>query len=96
MEWNMPKRNQWHYDSPHRNNPSKSMMIITGNYKKRETYKKQAAEHKNPAKLAQKAMPPKDHPRKRRPLEATNRVLEKLPEPRNGSDSNAHKPRKLD
>ena len=51
----MPKRNQWHYDTPYRNNKKKSMVIITGNYKKRETYKKQAALHQDPGKLAQKA-----------------------------------------
>ncbi|MDB5074966.1 MAG: hypothetical protein JWO42_1145 [Chloroflexi bacterium] len=92
----MPKRNQWHYDTPYRNNKKKSMVIITGNYKKRETYKKQAALHQDPGKLAQKANPPKDHPRKRRTLESTNRIREKLGETRSGSDSNAHKPRKFD
>ncbi len=44
------------YDkSPGHNNPSKSQTVVTGSYKKQETYKKQAAEHKDPGKRAQAA-----------------------------------------
>jgi hypothetical protein len=37
------------------NNPSKSVTIVTGTYKKKETYAKQAYAGKNPAKRAQAA-----------------------------------------
>ncbi len=37
------------------NNPTKSQTIVTGSYKKQETYKQQAAEHKDPGKQAQAA-----------------------------------------
>jgi hypothetical protein len=37
------------------NNPSKSQTITTGTYKKRETYQKQAAEHRDPHKQPQAA-----------------------------------------
>ena len=33
------------------NNPAHSQTIVTGSYKKQETYKKQAAEHKDTGKL---------------------------------------------
>ena len=39
------------------NNPSKSQPITTGTYKKPETYKKQAIEHKDTAKQAQDHQP---------------------------------------
>ena len=35
------------------NNPSKSVTITTGSYKKQETYRKQAGEHKDTARRAQ-------------------------------------------
>ncbi|MEA2642130.1 MAG: hypothetical protein QOF51_3524 [Chloroflexota bacterium] len=37
------------------NNPSQSQIITTGSYKKQETYKRQAAEHKDVARPAQAA-----------------------------------------
>ena len=36
------------------NHPDKSTTITTGTYKKRETYEKQAREHKNPEPVAQR------------------------------------------
>ena len=37
------------------NNPRRSMTITTGPYKKKETYEKQALEHKDPYRVAQHA-----------------------------------------
>jgi hypothetical protein len=41
--------------SPGNNNPSKSVEVTTGNYKKPETYQRQAAEHKANNEEAQHA-----------------------------------------
>ena len=35
------------------NKPAKSITITTGNFKKKETYRKQAVQHQDPAKQAQ-------------------------------------------
>lgn len=55
----MAKQGQ-HHDDAHDydaskgpNKPSQSNTIVTGTYKKQETYRKQAAEHKDPGKQAQ-------------------------------------------
>ncbi len=79
-----------------RNNPEKSTVITTGLYKKKETYEEQAREHKNPAKLPQKAKVP---PKRVIPPEVTTKkedseAMMEEGERRSGSDSNAHKPRK--
>jgi len=91
----MAKQGQHHGDardqdvSRGHNNPSKSMTITTGTYKKKETYRKQAAEHKDPDVQAQAAKnewiedthitkPPDERTRARRPRSG-----------RSGSDSNA-------
>jgi hypothetical protein len=52
----MAKQGQHHNDaqdsdkSRGHNDPSKSMTITTGSYKKKDTYRKQAAMHKDPGK----------------------------------------------
>ena len=59
----MPKRHQQRpaKEIHGRNNPEKSTVVTTGEYKKKETYEEQAREHENPAKLPQKAkVPPKE------------------------------------
>ena len=79
--------------SPGHNNPSKSQTITTGTYKKKETYREQAYEHKDPYKQAQAAKndwnPERSnwHPRNLpRPWRAR---LSDLDSGRSGSDSNA-------
>jgi hypothetical protein len=94
----MPKRHQQRpaKERQGRNNPEKSTVITTGPYKKPETYEEQAREHRNPAKLPQKAkVPPKrvlnpDVTTKKQDSEA---MMEEG-EHRSGSDSNAKKHRK--
>ncbi len=89
----MAKQGEHKYDANDKriakghNNPSKSQPITTGTYKKPETYRKQAAEHQNPARR-----PPvkknewnedtRDYPTKE---EAR---LARRPSRRTGSDSN--------
>lgn len=57
----MAKQGQHHDDardsdvSRGHNDPTKSQIIVTGSYKKQETYRKQAAEHNDPGKQAQAA-----------------------------------------
>ena len=53
----MPKRgqNSQKNTSPGHSNPVKSQTITTGASKKKETYNKQAAEHKDPHKQPQAA-----------------------------------------
>jgi hypothetical protein len=78
-----------------RNNPEKSTVITTGTYKKKETYRKQAEEHKNPGKTPQEAKvpPTRDmHPELTHEGDSRARTVEG--EKRSGSDSNANKHRK--
>lgn len=74
------------------NNPSKSETITTGSYKKQETYKKQAAEHKDPGKQAQAAKN-EWHPDTRDAVthEASSEARALDRSTRSGSDSNADK-----
>ena len=57
----MAKQGQHHDDardsdvSRGHNDPTKSQSIVTGSYKKQETYREQAAMHKDPGKQAQAA-----------------------------------------
>src|SRR5204863_490432 len=94
----MPKRHQQRpaKEIHGRNNPKKSTVITTGEYKKEETYKEQAREHENPAKLPQKAKVP---PKRVIPPEVTTKrqdseAMMEEGEHRSGSDSNANKHRK--
>ena len=92
----MAKQGQHHNDindesiSTSRNNPSKSQVITTGTYKKRATYKKQAALHQDPGKRAQAAKPIA-HPDARELLtheaNSQERALDRTT--RSGSDSDA-------
>ena len=56
----MPKKHQQRPAKEHvgRNNPEKSTEITTGLYKKQETSRREALEHKDPAKTAQDAHVP--------------------------------------
>ena len=90
----MPKRHQQRpaKERVGRNNPKKSTVITTGTYKKPETYEEQAAEHKDPGKIAQyeKVPPALDIP----PgvtRQGDSQEMEELGERRSGSDSNANK-----
>src|SRR5881227_2684406 len=94
----MPKRHQQRpaKEIHGRNNPEKSTVVTTGEYKKKETYKEQAREHENPAKLPQKAKVP---PKRVIPPEVTTKrqdseAMMEEGEHRSGSDSNARNPRK--
>src|SRR2546421_8558234 len=94
----MPKRHQQRpaKEIHGRNKSEKSTVITTGTYKKKETYKEQAREHDNPAKLPQKAKVP---PKRVIPPEVTTRrqdsqAMMEEGERRTGSDSNANNPRK--
>jgi len=95
---NMPKRHQQRpaKEIHGRNKPKKSTVITTGPYKKEETYEAQAREHKNPAKLPQKAKVP---PKRVIPPEVTTKKADSQAmmeegEHRSGSDSDANKRRK--
>jgi len=95
----MPKRHQQRRakESAGRNNPKKSTVITTGPYKKPETAREQAFEHKDPYKVAQEAkVPPRWDPSEGRTHEADSQAMMEEGERRIGSDSNANKPRKKD
>lgn len=71
------------------NNPSKSQTITTGTYKKQETYREQAAEHKDPGKQAQAAKNEWQEDTRDKPsLEGSTRARHPR-SGRSGSDSNA-------
>ena len=71
------------------NNPAHSQTIVTGSYKKQETYKKQAAEHKDPGKQAQAAKNEwNDDTRDKPTIEGSTRARHPR-SGRSGSDSNA-------
>src|ERR1700756_2099412 len=93
----MPKRHQQRpaKEAAGHNNPKKSTVITTGTYKKQETIREQALEHKDPYKVAHKAKaPPKLDPTEGRTHEAESREMMEEGEPRVGSDSNARTTRK--
>ena len=93
----MPKRHQNRRakEIVGRNNPQKSTVITTGPYKKRETYTKEAAEHKDPAKIVQEEkVPPSFDPTEGRSRKADSQAMMEAGEKRSGSDSNASKHRK--
>ena len=79
--------------SPGHNNPSKSEPITAGTYKKKETYKKQAYEHKDPHKRAQLAEnkwnPERSNWHPRNLGRAFRARLSDITGGRSGSDSNA-------
>src|SRR2546430_3468058 len=94
----MPKRHQQRpaKEIHGRNNPEKSTVVTTGEYKKKETYEEQAREHENTAKVPQKDKVP---PKRVIPPEVTTKrqdseAMMEEGERRSGSDSNAKKPRK--
>src|SRR5258708_2867857 len=93
----MPKRHQQRLakEIHGRNNPKKSTVITTGPYKKPETVREQASEHKDPNKVAQEAkVPPSRDPSEGRTHEADSQARMQEGEKRSGSDSNAASPRK--
>jgi len=89
----MSKKGQQHHHDNHgtgHNNPDKTDQITTGTYKKHETYKKQAAVHDDPGKVAQQTkVPPKEQHDRSITLEADSQRREEMGAPRSGSDSNA-------
>src|SRR5437899_960951 len=94
----MPKRHQQRpaKEIHGRNNPEKSTVVTTGEYKKKETYEEQAREHENPAKLPQEAKVP---PKRVIPPEVTSKrqdsqAMMEEGERRSGSDSNPTRGRK--
>jgi hypothetical protein len=71
------------------NNPEKSTELTTGTPKKRETYRKQAALHEDPGKIAQHQQPEwLEDTRDERPGEPHTRARHPRGH-RSGSDSNA-------
>ena len=80
-----------HEKSKGRNNPSQSQTITTGSYKKPETYKQQAAEHKDPHKQAQASENPwNEDIREATTIQGSTRARDSdLSGDRSGSDSNA-------
>ena len=95
----MPKSGQHNNDahdydkSKGHNKPSKSVTIITGNPKKRETYARQAAEHKDPGKVPQKDKNEWNEDTRDKPtIENSPRARDSdIGSGRSGSDSNASK-----
>ena len=93
----MPKRHQQRPAEERigRNNPGKSTVITTGTPKKKETYRKQAAEHKDPGKTPQEAkVPPSRDMHPELTHKGDSRKLTAEGEKRSGSYSNADKRRK--
>jgi hypothetical protein len=80
-----------HEKSSGRNNPSQSQTITTGSYKKPETYKKQAYEHKDPYRQAQAARADRNEDIRDKPtIEGSTRARDSsIRSGRSGSDSNA-------
>jgi hypothetical protein len=75
------------------NNPSKSVTITTGSYKKQETYQQQAAEHKNTDPQPQAAKNEWNEDTRDKPsIEDSPRARDSdITGGRSGSDSNASK-----
>jgi hypothetical protein len=80
-----------HEKSKGNNNPSKSQTITTGSYKKPETYRQQAAEHRDPHKAPQQqANPWNEDIREAVSIQGSTRARDSdLSGGRSGSDSNA-------
>ena len=70
-------------------NPEESQTITTGSYKKQETYKRQAAEHKDVARPAQAARNEWNPDTRDKPTIAGATRARKTRSGRSGSDSNA-------
>lgn len=95
----MPRRGQHNNDSQDSdkskgpNNPDKSVTITTGMSKKQETYAKQAAEGKDPAKPAQNAKNEWNEDTRDKPTneDSTRARDSDIGSGRSGSDSNASK-----
>ena len=78
--------------SPGPNKHRESTIIVTGTYKKKETYRKQAALHQDTAKRAQFAKPKWDPDgRHNLTVKANSAVRAQRGPKRSGSDSNADK-----
>lgn len=93
----MPKRHERRprKEASGRNNPNKSTVITTGTYKKPETYREQAEEHKDPDKIAQESkVPPRIDLSEGRSHKAESREVMEEGEKRSGTDSDAHQHRK--
>jgi hypothetical protein len=93
----MPKRHQQRIakEQVGRNNPKKGTIITTGTYKKPETYREEALEHKNPDKIPQEEkVPPSIDLSEGRSHKADSRAVMEEGEKRSGSGSDAHKHRK--
>lgn len=90
----MPKHGQRQTDSPGRNDPTKSEEIVTGSYKKQETYREQAAAGEDPGKPPQATKVPHAGPHQGMSAEASSRLQGERGTPRSGSDSRAHGGRK--
>jgi hypothetical protein len=80
-----------HEKSTGRNFPGRTQTITTGPVKKQETYRKQAAEHKDPHKLAQAARPEWNTDTRDKPsIQGSTRArASSIRSGRSGSDSNA-------
>jgi hypothetical protein len=86
-----PSKPKGHEKSRGHNNPDKSVTITTGSYKKPETYKKQAYEHKDPYRQAQAARADRNEDIRDKPtIEGSTRARDSsIRSGRSGSDSNA-------
>lgn len=85
-----PQRPRGHEHSRGPNNPSKSVDITTGSYKKPETYQEQAAEHEDPHRGPQWQKNEFDHDIRPEPTtEGATRYGHNEEGRRSGSDSNA-------
>jgi hypothetical protein len=71
------------------NNPSKSVTITTGSYKKQETYRKQAGEHNDTARQAQSDKNEWNEDTRDKPTIAGSTRARHPRSGRSGSDSNA-------
>lgn len=77
------------YDKSHgHNNPTHSQTIVTGSYKKQETYKKQVAEHKDTGKQAQAARNEWNDDTRDKPTSEGSTRARHPRSGRSGSDSN--------
>jgi hypothetical protein len=71
------------------NNPSESVTITTGSYKKQETYRKQAGEHKDTARQAQSDKNEWNEDTRDKPTSAGSTRARHPRSGRSGSDSDA-------
>ena len=85
-----PQRPRGHEHSRGHNDPSKSVDITTGSYKKPESYQKQANEHEDPHRGPQWQKNEFDHDIRDQPtIEGSTRYGGSEGGRRSGSDSNA-------